>query len=291
VDVSGSVRAFEFTGSFSGSFQGDGSGLRNISLVNLAIDSTKIFSGSATASISPDYGLVVNVPVSASEFSGSGRGLFDIPISALSQEVARIASGSVTASVSPEYGFRVQSEYSGSQFTGSVSIDGNLRINGYVSASMFTGSGAGLFDIPRSALSEEVFRIASGSVTASVFPDSGFIVKSEDYGSQFTGSIFVSGSRGIEIVSGSSYSGSGARLFDIPRSALTPDALLSTLIVSGSVTASVDPSYGFRVTSYEYGSEFTGSIDVSGSVTADAFNAFRFVGTEFSGSTFSGSFE
>jgi hypothetical protein len=72
---------------------------------------------------------------------------------------------------------------SGSTFSGSIFLS---------SGSFLSGSGRFLFDIPQSALSEEVFRISSGSVTASVSPDKGFVVESVDSGSTFSGSIFLS---------------------------------------------------------------------------------------------------
>jgi len=100
--------------------------------------------------------------------------------------------------------------------------------------------------------------------------------------SQFTGSISVSGSVYINDVSGGLFIESssfiyavGTHLRNIPRSALTDDALISTEIKSGSVTASVSPDFGFKVitpfTGSQIGSQFTGSIDVSGSVKAFAF--------------------
>jgi hypothetical protein len=297
VDVSGSVSVS--SGSF---FIGDGRFISNISVANLAIDSTKIFSGSATASIAPNTGLLVNTgatisnflivtgssilrQVSGSFFSGSGRDLFDIPRSALSEEVFRIASGSVTASVSPVFGFKVQSAASGSEFTGSVDVSGSIFIPS--GSGFFSGSGRGLFDIPRSALTEDAListEIKSGSVTASVSPDFGFKVVSQESGSQFTGSINISGSLfvspfsgSIQLASGSSYYGDARYLRNIPRAALTEDALISAEIKSGSVTASVSPNFGFRVESAESGSEFTGSVDISGSLFINAVSGGVFL--------------
>jgi hypothetical protein len=54
--------------------------------------------------------------------------------------------------------------------------------------------------------------IASGSVTASVSPNNGFIVKSSTLGSQFTGSVNVSGS-----VTATSFAGDGSGLTHIPQ--------------------------------------------------------------------------
>jgi hypothetical protein len=119
---------------------------------------------------------------------------------------------------------------------------------------MFSGSGRGLFDIPQSALSSEVFRVASGSVTASVSPQYGFRVQSLDSGSQITGSVNISGS--LTVLSGSvllkeasgsfsgSFQGDGSRLTN-----LNVPPQITYAIASGSVTASVSPAYGFRVLS------------------------------------------
>jgi len=167
---------------------------------------------------------------------------------------------------------KFESAEKGSEITGSILVSGSITARTVSAVSMsaidisgsFVGDGSRLTNIIIPPL--ETTKIASGSVTASAQPDRGFIVQSGELGSQFTGSIFVSGSRGIELVSGSSYSGSGARLFDIPRTALAPDALDTNRIISGSVTASVTPDFGFRVQSTEKGSQFSGSLFLSGSV-------------------------
>jgi hypothetical protein len=274
------ITGSSISASFTGSFFGDGRNLFNLP------QATRLATGSITASVSPEGGFKVlsvvsgstftgslfvsgniNIPSGSGFFSGSGEGLFNIPLSALNIDslvASKIASGSVTASVAPDKGLIVVSKEFGSQFTGSINVSGSI------SASMFTGSGRGLFDIPQSALSEDATLIASGSVTASVTPQFGFRVISAEIGSQFTGSLFVSGGN-IRVETGSFFSGSGKGLSDIPRSALAPDALLSTLIVSGSVTASVNPQYGFRVESALSGSEFTGSVDISGNISASLF--------------------
>jgi len=248
--------------------------------------------------------------LTASMYSGSGRGLFDIPRSALSEEVFRIASGSITASVTPDFGFKVESIESGSQFTGSVNISGSLYINPYsgslqlASGSSYYGEGSYLRNIPRSALTEDAqisTEIKSGSVTASVSPDYGFIVLTpftSSFGengsftasiaSQFTGSVSISGSLFVGDVSGGLFIESssfiyaeGTYLRNIPRSSLTEDALISTEIKSGSVTASVTPDEGFRVitpfTGSQIGSQFTGSVNVSGSIIVDDVTARGFL--------------
>ena len=246
----GFVRSLDLdrvSGSFTGSFKGDATDLFNLPAA------TFIASGSSTASfvnglllVNTDTIVLGNLYVSES-------------IIAEQLIVNLISSSVIYSSGSNIFGDEITDKQ---QFTGSVELLNNLSVGGNVSASMFTGSGAGLFDIPRSAFSGDAFRIASGSVTASVSPDFGFKVESQSSGSQFTGSVNILGN-----VSASMFTGSGAGLFDIPRSALTPDALVATIIATGSVTASTDAQRGFVVKSAASGSEFTGSIEISGSVT------------------------
>jgi len=126
---------------------------------------------------------------------------------------------------------------------------------------MFSGSGTGLFDIPQSAISGDTVRIASGSVTASVSPAFGFRVASFVSGSDFSGSIRIDSSSFIYSL--------GTFLREIPRAALTEDALVSSEIKSGSVTASVSPDFGFKVTtpftsSLSFDNVFTVTNDGSG---------------------------
>ena len=275
---SGSV--FLSSGSF---FSGSGEKLFDIPKSAITdLDTSLIFSGSVTASTSPNVGFVVtslengstfsgsvNISgsISASVFQGDGSELFNIPLSALTDTATLIASASVTASVSPDTGFRVVSQAVGSQFTGSVDVSTYIQAKTFVSASTFKGSGAELIDIVTT-------EIISGAVSANVTPDEGFVVTSVGSGSTFIGNVDVAGSvtttDSIFVgrnVSSSMFSGSGAGLFDIPRSALTEDALLSTEIISGSVTASVRPDGGFVVTSLESGSTFIGSVTMDNSLS------------------------
>ena len=309
------IIADEFTGSLSGSVAGDGSQLNNIPQSALSEDATRIASGSATASISPNLGFVVNTSssiegdlsvsgritaeeifvnfisssivistgsnifgddsntdtqklfgetqifgnvtasakISSSGFVGDGSELFNIPQSALSEDAPLISSGSVTASVSPNFGFVVESTESGSTFSGSIQISGSVTLT---SGSSFSGSGENLFNIPQSALSEDSPRISSGSVSASISPNLGLIVNTS---ASIDGDIDVSG-----VVSASIFSGSGESLFNIPLSAITEEAFR---IVSGSVTASVDPNRGFEVNST---GRFDDSITTSGSLIVSA---------------------
>jgi hypothetical protein len=178
-----------------------------------------------------------------------------------------------------------------------VVITGSLDVRDYVRAREFTGSfsgsffqgdGSGLFNIPRAAFTGDSSRIASGSVTASVSPDDGFRVISINSGSQFSGSINVSGSLYVadlistQQISGSSISGSfqgdGSRLTGIN---VPPQ--VATKIVSGSVTASVDPAKGFIVTSVDYGSTIIGYTGISGSLFVNG-NIEILSGSSYSGS-------
>jgi hypothetical protein len=62
----------QLSGSFSGSFTGDGSSLTNVPATGIVgLNLSQIGSGSATASISPNTGLHVNTSISASIISGS----------------------------------------------------------------------------------------------------------------------------------------------------------------------------------------------------------------------------
>ena len=296
------------SGSFTGSFFGDGTNLFNLP------EATKLATGSVTASVTPQFGFRVLSIDNGSEFTGSvsisgslrvdatsgsfilesssvyygeGKYLREIPRSALTEDAlisTEIKSGSVTASVAPNFGFRVESVASGSRITGSEFVTGSMIITATSgalilgSSSAYYGEGTYLRNIPRNALTEDALisvEIKSGSVTASVSPNFGFVVTSVTSGSKFSGSLFVSGN--IQLQNGFIYSGSGAGLFDIPLSALSEEVVAATRIQTGSITASVSPQRGFQVISVESGSQFTGSIFITGS------------GVELSSGSFSGS--
>jgi len=76
VFVTGSIRVTAgASGSFSGSFAGDGSQLTNIPAGGIVgLNLNQISSGSVSASISPDSGLQVNTNVTATSFTGSLQG-------------------------------------------------------------------------------------------------------------------------------------------------------------------------------------------------------------------------
>lgn len=76
--------------------------------------------------------------------------------------------------------------------SGSLSVTGSIDVLGAVSASVFSGSGAGLFNIPASGIvGLNLSQIVSGSVSASISPDKGFQVNTN---STFYGNQIISGS-------------------------------------------------------------------------------------------------
>ena len=255
-DLSGS-----FSGSFIGKFSGDGSQLVNVP----AVVAPRIASGSATASISPNLGLQINVDTTI-----AGNLYVSKSIYAESLIVTYISSSIIYSSGSNIFG---DSSSDNQQLTGSVGIRDVLTVNsatGSFSGSFigsanltgsftgsfsgsFSGDGSGLTNIP--ALTSTL--IGSGSVTASIAPNTGLVVNT------FSTFQFP--------VSASMFTGSGRGLFDIPESALS---FFPNKIVSGSVTASVNPDFGFKVESVLKGSTFTGSILVSGSVTVNTGSFF-----------------
>jgi hypothetical protein len=224
----------QISGSFSGSFQGDGSQLTNIPAATARL----IASGSATASFI-EGNLNVNTNTSI-------QGNLSVRDSIFAEQliVSYISSSVIYSSGSNKFGddiLDIQQITGSLNISGSVTITGSLKaqqITGSISGS-FTGDGAGLFNIPRSAFSGDSFRIASGSVTASVDPSYGFKVESALSGSEFTGSVDISGS-----ISASLFIGDGRGLFNIP--ALTA----MHRIASGSATASIAPNTGLVVNTF-----------------------------------------
>ena len=106
--VSGSLIVTDgVSGSFSGSLEGDGSGLTNIPSSGITgLNLSRIASGSATASISPNLGLVVNTNVSSSAIStasfgtyvGDGSQLSGISTTPFPFSGSAIITGSLTVS-------------------------------------------------------------------------------------------------------------------------------------------------------------------------------------------------
>jgi hypothetical protein len=169
VSITGSLTA---TAGITGSFSGSGADLFGIPATGITgLNLSQISSGSVSASISPNQGLLINTSVSASNFSGSfsgsGADLFGIPATAITGlNLSQISSGSVSASISPNQGLLINTSVSASNFTGS-----------------FTGS---LTGIATSASYASFALTSSYSLGGSGFPFSGSAV--------ITGSLIVSGS-------------------------------------------------------------------------------------------------
>ena len=121
------------TGSFSGSFNGDGTNLYNIPASGVTgLNLNKIISGSVSASISPNRGFEVNTDVTftgaltvvgqiSGSFKGDGTNLYNIPASGVTGlNLTQIADGATTASVSNTNGFRINSN---------TEITGALKLN------------------------------------------------------------------------------------------------------------------------------------------------------------------
>jgi hypothetical protein len=122
VSITGSLTA---TAGITGSFSGSGANLFDIPAAGIVgLNLSQISSGSVSASISPNQGLLINTSVSASNFSGSfsgsGANLFGIPASGITGlNLSQISSGSVSASISPNQGLLINTSVSASNFTGS----------------------------------------------------------------------------------------------------------------------------------------------------------------------------
>ena len=134
VSITGSLTA---TGGISGSFSGSGANLFDIPAAGIVgLNLSQIASGSVSASISPNQGLLINTSVSASNFTGSFTGsLTGIATSASYASFALTSSYSLGGSGFPFSGSAV--------ITGSLIVSGSgLTITGSVSIStLTTGSG------------------------------------------------------------------------------------------------------------------------------------------------------
>jgi len=133
------------TQGISGSFSGSGADLSNIpasAIVGLNLN--QISSGSVSASISPDNGLLINTNVTATSFTGSIFGTASFATLAhTASYVLQAVSSSYAATASYVAGA------SSFPFTGSAAITGSLIVTGSVFATSFIGDGAQLTGIQR----------------------------------------------------------------------------------------------------------------------------------------------
>ena len=124
-----------------------------------------------------DIEVTGSIRLNAGAFSGSGAQLFGIPAAAIDGTVPVAASslsdGDNSITANSIIGITINTP------SGSILANGDIVIQ---SGSLISGSGAGLFNIPGSAIVGGVgggTSIASGSVTASVDPNLGLIVNSD----------------------------------------------------------------------------------------------------------------
>ena len=226
VSITGSLTA---TGGISGSFSGSGANLFDIPAAGIVgLNLSQIASGSVSASISPNQGLLINTSVSASNFSGSfsgsGANLFGIPATGITGlNLSQIASGSATASIAPNTGFVVNTN---TKISGSAQITGSLGVTGSFSVS---GSAGTLFSSNADIL------LISGSL---VVTGSTIITGSLSVSGSITGSLFGTASQAVSssyanfaLTSSYSLAGSG---FPYSGSAVITGSLVITNLETGS---------------------------------------------------------
>jgi len=123
------------TGSFTGSFIGDGSQLTGI--VSSKWTGSNPISRESNVEVTGSFSVTGGITGS---FSGSGANLFDIPASGIvGLNLSQIASGSATASISPDSGLVVNTN---------TTITGSLNVSGTASATSFVGDGSQLTNLP-----------------------------------------------------------------------------------------------------------------------------------------------
>jgi hypothetical protein len=189
------------TGSFTGSFKGDGTNLYNIPASGVTgLELYKIVSGSVSASISPNNGFRVNTDV-----------YIDGSLTAKELFINYISSSVLYQSGSTKFGDTLDDTH---EFTGSVNITGSISLNGqpigtgkldevtfnlftssYTTGSFtgsFIGDGSQLTNIPASGVTGlNLNKIVSGSVSASISPNRGLEINTD---TTISGSLQISGS-------------------------------------------------------------------------------------------------
>ena len=134
---------FPFTGSFTGSFIGNGSGLENIPASGITgLNLSRIASGSATASISPNSGLFINTNLTASNISASSIEVFKLNVTHFTASF--ITASTIETSGSNIFGDEPTDTHT---FIGNIIAQNNISSSGYISASNFIGNGSGLTNV------------------------------------------------------------------------------------------------------------------------------------------------
>jgi hypothetical protein len=173
------------SGSFSGSFEGDGSGLTNISASSIVgLNLARIASGSVTASVDPAYGFKVNASAS---ISGSLN-----------------VQGTITATT-----LVVQTITSSQELvTGSLIVSGSLEAYGGVTGSLQgTASWANNATTASYALVATSASYASASTTASyaLFATSASYTETASYVNPLSQSVIISGSLSLNSTTSSGF--------------------------------------------------------------------------------------
>lgn len=159
--------------------------------------------------------------------------------------------------------------------TGSLSQTGNVSITGSLTATAgitgsFSGSGANLFDIPAAGIvGLNLSQIASGSASASIAPNTGFVVNTNTKisgSTQITGSLGVTGSFSVSGSTGTVFS-SNADILLISGSLVVTGSTIITgsLSVSGSITGSLFGTSSQAVSSSYANFALTSSYSLAGS--------------------------
>jgi hypothetical protein len=207
------------TGAFTGSFGGNGAGLYNIPASGVTgLNLNKIVSGSVSASISPNQGLTVNTNITVSgsilpndtlsfDLGSDSKRWRDIylagnTINLGGTKITKDENGNVQLKDSSNNLKNIiASEFQIGEGANAIIIKrdgaGYFRLAGdtqpYIAAQLsgsFTGSGAGLYDIPASGVTGlNLTRIADGSATASISQADGLRINTN---TELTGSLKIS---------------------------------------------------------------------------------------------------
>ena len=230
------------------------------------INSLQVLSGSTSG----DWNTLANKPidiVSTSAQIGNFGYITVTPVNDLSESLVARIDG--ITGLDPDATNIFTAEQ---RFAGGIKLTGSIEIQPDGGVSYFSGSGLGLTNIP----AENIVGVLSAGSSISQGDTSVFTNADSTItlNASTTGSIILTAASGVILTTGS-YSGSGANLYDIPGSAIIGGVGGGggASIATGSVTASVDQNGFFRVEPGIGGtsvtSQFSGSVLVSGSITAE----------------------
>ena len=180
--LDGSESILSYSGSFSGSFQGDGAGLTNVPASGVVgLNLTQIATSDVTASVQNSSNIFTVTSASQEVFnisdqgilSGSGANLYDIPASGIvGLNLSRVSTGSVTASV--DIGATPFTIESGSSTLVSVTSAGRIAVSKSINVGVPTSNqwqenlqGSYFNTFSNSSDVSEVLRFVAGLLSAS----------------------------------------------------------------------------------------------------------------------------